>query len=100
MYIAMNRFTVKREHEQAFVTMWKTRDTYLDDVDGFGGFHLLRGPETEYDVVYATHTTWRDESSFRNWVGSEQFKKAHQGRRPEPEMFAAPPRLELFDAVI
>lgn len=99
MFIAMNRFSVKREQEEAFVKVWKTRDSYLDGVPGFSSFHLLRGPEDEESVIFATHTMWSDEAGFQNWVKSEAFKKAHQGQRPRPEMFAAPTKLELFNSV-
>lgn len=99
MFIAMNRFSVKREQEDAFVEMWKTRDSYLDGVPGFKSFHLLRGPEDEEHVTYATHTTWSDETDFHNWVKSEAFKKAHSSQRPRPEMFTAPTKLELFNSV-
>ena len=99
MFIAMNRFTVKREQEQAFVEMWKTRDSYLDEVPGFQSFYLLRGPELEEGTIYATHTMWVDESHFHDWVKSEAFKKAHQSQRPKPEMFAAPTKLEVFNSV-
>ena len=100
MFIAMNRFTVKREQEQAFVEMWQTRDSYLDGVPGFMSFYLLRGPEAEEHVTYATHTMWTEESDFHNWVKSDAFKKAHQqSQRPRPEMFAAPTKLELFNSV-
>ena len=67
MFIAMNRFTVKREQERAFVEMWKTRDSFLDEVPGFKSFYLLRGPEMEESIIYATHTMWVDESDFHNW---------------------------------
>ena len=30
MFIAINRFAVKLEYEDAFVTLWKSRDSYLD----------------------------------------------------------------------
>ena len=99
MFIAMNRFTVKREQEQAFVEMWKTRDSFLDEVPGFKSFYLLRGPEMEESIIYATHTMWVDESDFHNWVKSEAFKKAHQSQRLRPEMFAAPTKLEMFNSV-
>lgn len=100
MFIAMNRFTIKNKYEQAFVSMWKERDSYLDEVEGFVSFHLLRGGDEEGATVYATHTMWSSEADFRNWVNSEQFKKAHQGQKPDPEFFAAPNKLELFAAVI
>jgi heme-degrading monooxygenase HmoA len=46
-------------------------------VDGFQEFHLLRGPEEEGAVLYASHTVWRDEAAFAAWRDSEAFRKAH-----------------------
>lgn len=100
LFIAMNRFTVKLSCEDAFVTMWKSRDSYLEEVPGFISFHLLRGPASEDAVIYATHTMWASEEDFRNWVKSDEFRKAHQGMTPQPELFAAPSKLELFDSVL
>jgi len=45
MFIAMNRFRVKRGAEEAFEKVWLSRDSYLDRVPGFVEFHLLKGPE-------------------------------------------------------
>jgi hypothetical protein len=45
MFIAMNRFRVKKGSEDAFEKVWLGRDTYLDRVPGFLEFHLLKGPE-------------------------------------------------------
>jgi heme-degrading monooxygenase HmoA len=100
MFIAMNRFSVKRDRESEFVALWKTRDSHLDGVAGFRRFDLLRGPESEDSVVYATHTEWLDEGAFRDWVASDAFKKAHQGARPDPEMFSGPNVLEKFTSVM
>ena len=47
MYIAMNRFRVKRGSEQAFEQVWLTRETHLERVPGFVEFHLLKGPKAE-----------------------------------------------------
>ena len=47
MFIAMNRFRVKRGAEESFEKVWLSRDSYLDGVPGFVEFHLLKGPETE-----------------------------------------------------
>src|SRR6516164_3734432 len=43
MFIAMNRFRVKRGAEEAFEKVWLNRDSYLDRVPGFVEFHLLKG---------------------------------------------------------
>jgi hypothetical protein len=45
MFIAMNRFRVKRGSEEAFEQVWLSRDTQLTKVPGFVEFHLLKGPE-------------------------------------------------------
>ena len=47
MFIAMNRFRVRKGSEDAFEQVWLTRDTHLEKVPGFVEFHLLKGPETE-----------------------------------------------------
>ena len=41
MFIAMNRFRVKRGSEQAFEKVWLSRDSQLNKVPGFVEFHLL-----------------------------------------------------------
>jgi Antibiotic biosynthesis monooxygenase len=53
MFIAMNRFRVKKGSEDAFEKVWLGRDTYLDRVPGFLEFHLLKGPE-DY-TLYSSH---------------------------------------------
>jgi hypothetical protein len=47
MFIAMNRFKVKKGSEHDFEQVWLTRKTHLDDVPGFVVFHLLKGPERD-----------------------------------------------------
>jgi len=46
MFIAMNRFRVKKGSEEAFGKVWLTRDNAADQVPGFVEFHLLIGPST------------------------------------------------------
>jgi hypothetical protein len=43
MFIAMNRFKVRKDEEAAFEDRWRERDTHLHTVAGFVEFHLLRG---------------------------------------------------------
>ena len=61
MYLAMNRFKIAPGFEAGFEKIWRERDTYLSEVPGFVSFHLLRGPETEEHVLYASHTVWESE---------------------------------------
>jgi antibiotic biosynthesis monooxygenase len=53
MFIAMNRFRVKKGSEHAFERVWLGRDTYLDRVPGFLEFYLLKGPEAESYALLA-----------------------------------------------
>ena len=77
MFIAMNRFKVKKEECAAFEDVWLSRDSRLNEVPGFVTFHLLRGPEREDHVLYASHTVWRSRADFEVWTKSEQFRDAH-----------------------
>ena len=77
MYIAMNRFRVKKDRTGDFETMWHERDSHLHEVGGFVEFHLLRGPERDDHVLYSSHTVWRSLGHFEGWTKSEAFRKAH-----------------------
>jgi heme-degrading monooxygenase HmoA len=52
MFIAMNRFRVKKGSEEEFEKVWLNRDSYLDLVPGFVEFHLLKGPQAEDHTLY------------------------------------------------
>ena len=77
MYIAMNRFQVRKERAGDFERLWRERDSYLHEVDGFIEFHLLRGPEHEDYVLYSSHTSWKSHADFQAWTKSAAFRKAH-----------------------
>jgi heme-degrading monooxygenase HmoA len=77
MFIAMNRFKVKKGSENAFEQVWLTRESYLDRLPGFVEFHLLKGPEAEDHTLYATHTVWESKAHFEGWTRSDEFRKAH-----------------------
>ena len=77
MFIAMNRFKVLKDAARDFESVWFGRDSYLHEMPGFIAFHLLRGPEKEDHVLYASHTMWRSYEDFEGWTRSEAFRKAH-----------------------
>ena len=77
MFIAMNRFQVKKGAETAFETVWATRESYLGSMPGFVEFHLLKGPEAEDHTLYSSHTIWESKAAFEAWTKSEQFRRAH-----------------------
>ena len=99
MYIAMNRFQVKKGFEDAFESIWRSRDSKLYEMDGFLHFDLLKGAEDEEGyVLYASHAIWRDEESFIAWTKSEQFRASHARAKPNVE-YKGGPKLECFHAV-
>jgi len=77
MFIAMNRFKVKKGSEEAFENVWSSRETYLDRMPGFVEFHLLKGPEAEDHTLYSSHTTWQTKAAFEAWTKSDEFRAAH-----------------------
>jgi heme-degrading monooxygenase HmoA len=101
MYIAMNRFKVAKASAEAFEKLWSERESYLHECDGFEGFHLLKGPEADDYVLYASHTQWRDYGAFIGWTKSEQFRKAHQnaGNNSIRSLYLESPQFEGFEAV-
>ena len=55
-YIAMNRFKIILGSERDFEQIWRTRETYLDEVSGFKEFHLLKGESNEEYTLYSSHS--------------------------------------------
>ncbi len=99
MFLTMNRFRVKTGQEEAFETVWKTRDSHLAEVPGFVSFHLMKGPVRDDHVLYASHTMWESRAAFEDWTRSEAFRAAHKGAGGNAGLYLAPPELEVFDAI-
>ncbi|MBB95931.1 MAG: antibiotic biosynthesis monooxygenase [Rhodobacteraceae bacterium] len=100
MYLTMNRFKVRTEAADEFETVWKSRDSHLKEVPGFVAFHLLKGPEAEDHVLYASHTTWESKQHFEDWTKSEAFRQAHKGAGGTKDLYLGPPNLEIFESVL
>ena len=96
MFIAMNRFKVIKGSEHDFEQVWLTRKSHLEDVPGFIVFHLLKGPERDDHVLYASHTLWRSEGEFAAWTQSEAFRKAHAGAGSKKPLYLGHPEFEGF----
>ena len=69
-YIAMNRFKIVKGQESEFEEIWETRNTYLENEPGFIKFNLLKGPERDDHILYASHTLWKSEDHFTAWTKS------------------------------
>ncbi|KUF11259.1 antibiotic biosynthesis monooxygenase family protein [Pseudoponticoccus marisrubri] len=99
MYLTMNRFRVVKDQAAAFEELWTSRDSHLKEVPGFRSFALMKGPERDDHILYASHTIWEDEASFVAWTKSEAFRKAHGGAKSSADMYQGAPELEIFEAV-
>ncbi len=96
MFMAMNRFKVGKGEEPAFEARWLGRDVHIRTVPGFVEFHLLKGPEHEDHVLYASHTLWESEAAFEEWTRSEAFRAAHRDAGQGRALTIAPPQFEGF----
>jgi heme-degrading monooxygenase HmoA len=99
VFIAMNRFQVKKDRGEDFEIVWKERETHLSEVPGFVEFHLLRGPEHDDYMLYASHTVWRSKRAFEDWTQSEAFRKAHEGAGGHRDIYLGPPQFEGFEVI-
>ena len=102
MFIAMNRFRVKRGSEAAFEHVWLNRDSQLQTVPGFVEFHLLKGPVLEDHTLYSSHTTWVDKAAFEAWTKSEEFRRAHAraDNKTGESLYLGHPKFEGFEVIL
>ena len=96
-FIAMNRFKIVPGMESEFEGIWKTRNTYLEDVPGFIRFNLVKGPQREDHVLYASHTLWASEQDFEAWTKSEAFRKSRSAS--SQNLYLEHPTLKTFTIV-
>ena len=99
MFIAMNRFRVRKGSEHDFEQVWLNRDSQLTKVPGFVEFHLLKGPEHEDYTLYSSHTVWSSRETFEGWTRSEAFRKAHQNAGQHRDLYVGGPNFEGFDVI-
>lgn len=97
MFIAINRFRVRKGFEDAFEQVWLTRDTHLEKVPGFVEFHLLKGPETEDYTLYSSHTLWGNRAAFEAWTKSDAFRAAHRRAGENKPLYLDHPQFEGFE---
>ena len=99
MFIAMNRFRVKKGSEAEFEAVWLNREIHIASVKGFVEFHLLRGPENEDHTLYASHTVWAREEDFIAWTKSQAFRDAHKDAGRNTPLYFGHPSFEGFQAI-
>ena len=100
MFLAMNRFKINKGFEEGFETVWRTRESYLEEVPGFKQFSLLHGPSNEEFTLYASHSVWESRSASEAWTESDAFRKAHGQRSAPKGTYVGHPELEVFEQVL
>ncbi len=96
-YIVANRVFVKPEYCEQFEQRFKNRAGEIDKQKGFVRMEVLKPVSSETPYVVLTY--WQDESAFKNWVGSEDFKIAHQNPMPK-EAFLEGGSMEKHEVVV
>ena len=99
MYLTINRFKVHAGQEAAFEELWLSRESRLNELDGFVSFHLLKGATTDTHTIYLSHTMWRDEAAFQGWARSQAFRSSHKGAGGHGAIYDGPPVLETYVAL-
>ncbi len=81
MYVVTNRVTVASEWRDKFEERFQQRAGQVDKQPGFIRMDIMR-PISE-ETPYLVLTVWQDKQAFENWVGSDDFKLAHQNPLPK-----------------
>ena len=96
-FIVANRVFLKPAFNDEFEKRFKERAGQIDTQIGFVSMQVLR-PKSN-DTPYVILTQWVDEQAFKNWVGSDDFKIAHQNPMNK-DAFLDGGGLEQFDVII
>ena len=96
----MNRFKIVLGKEDDFETVWKSRETHLEDVKGFKKFNLIKGATHEEFSLYVSLSEWNSEKNFLDWTKSESFRLAHKDAASHRDLYLRPPDYEGFQVII
>ena len=97
MYVVTNRVPVAPDWREQFEERFRKRAGQVDKQPGFLRMDVMR-PESD-DVPYLVMTVWETEQAFRDWVGSDDFKLAHQNPLPK-EAYNGEGQMEAHTLVI
>ena len=97
MFVVANRVYVTPEWAEKFEERFRHRAGQIEKQAGFVRLEILR-PLTE-NSPYVVLTTWQNQQAFKNWVGSEDFKSAHQNPLPK-EAFSRESQFEQHEVII
>lgn len=106
MFVSINHIPVKEGREADFEKMFLERDRVVEKQDGFVSLDILKpgskrvmgGAPEALEHEYQVMTRWRNEEAFKNWVGSEDFKKSHS-REVDKSIFSGKSYLTFHHSV-
>jgi heme-degrading monooxygenase HmoA len=97
MFVVANRVYVASEWTDKFEERFRNRVGQIEKQVGLIRMEILR--PISAGSPYVVLTTWQDQQAFENWVGSDDFKKAHQNPLPK-EAFSQKGQFEQHEVII
>jgi heme-degrading monooxygenase HmoA len=79
-YVVNNRIYVNAGFEETFEARFRARAGEIDKQPGFVAMRVLRPQGNK--APYVVETEWESQAAFRDWVNSEDFKRAHADPLP------------------
>lgn len=98
MFVVTNRVPVVDTYRDQFEERFRQRAGQVEKQPGFIRMEIMRPVDDE--SPYLVMTTWKDEDAFNNWVGSEDFKAAHQNPLPKEAYKATGGGMEQHTVII
>lgn len=96
-YVVANRVFVKPEYSHEFEQRFHDRAGQINQQPGFVLMEILKPKSDTTPYVVMTH--WENEQAFQSWVGSEDFKLAHQNPMPK-DAFLEGGGIEQYEVII
>jgi len=84
MYVVTNTLRVPAEHAEHIEKAFSGSGEHMKQTPGCLGFQLLREVKNGEEPVYIAMTTWEDEASFKAWMTSDDFRRAHANAGDSP----------------
>jgi heme-degrading monooxygenase HmoA len=78
MFIAMNRFKVREGREADFEASWRSRDTYIQGVEGFVAFALLKNEPMPGGHGHASAHGESQAAAAHGHAGHEHGQASHE----------------------
>ena len=96
-YVVANRVFVKQQYCGEFEQRFQNRAGQINQQPGFVLMEILK-PQSD-NTPYVVMTHWENEKAFQSWVGSEDFKLAHQNPIPK-DAFLEGGGIEQYEVII